>query len=202
MWTRRAIGPELPCTEAGAALLAASRKADPCRTWILGALLAATPLLGALLPGCATGSFVDWVYRDAQTAYRVGPLPEAWHRLTLAGGDVAFRHDSGGSVLAEGLCGSAKDTPLDVLTNQALFGIEAKQERSRVPITLDGRAALDTHLVGTLDGVPIELELVVLKKDGCTYDLQLAAGPDTFAARTGDFHSFVAGFHELSVAAR
>jgi hypothetical protein len=137
------------------------------------------------------------VYRDAQIAYRVGPLPERWRRFDLPGGNVAFRHEGGGSILANGRCSGVKDVPLDVLTNQALFGIEQKQELSRDALTLDGRAARRTRLTGTLDGVAIELELVVIKKDNCTYDLQLVSGPGAFPSLTGDFDAFVSGFHQL-----
>jgi hypothetical protein len=155
-------------------------------------------LILSLLTGCAGGTFADWVYRDSQTAYRVGPLPAGWERVDLKGGNVAFRHGSGGSILANGLCTGVKDVPLDVLTNQALFGLEQKQEMSRETFTLDGRAAERTRLTGALDGVPVELELVVLKKDNCTYDLQLVAAPGApFDARVADFDAFVAGFHEL-----
>ncbi len=35
---------------------------------------------------------------------------------------------------------------------------------------LDGREALFSHSTAKLDGIPRELSLVVMKKDGCIYD--------------------------------
>jgi hypothetical protein len=165
------------------------------------ALRATVGLLLLAIPCCAGGHFETGaeggVYRDGQTAYRVGPLDRSWHRFGLSGGDLAFRDDSGGSILANAFCEGIKDVPLDVLTNQALMGLEQKQEHGREIVTLDGRAALRTRLSAAVDGVPVELELVVTKKDGCTYDFELAAGERTFADREAAFWRFVQGFRQL-----
>ena len=152
----------------------------------------------ALLAGCSTGgTFGDNIYRDQQTAFRVGEIPASWHRFNLSGADLTFRNDSGGTILVNGICQGIKDVPLDVLTNQALFGVQDKVVLSRDPMTLDGRDALRTRLTGTMDGVPVELELVVLKKNDCTYDLQLVSGPGVFASLAPAFRQFVDGFREL-----
>ena len=150
-----------------------------------------------VLAGCATSSFSGDVYRDAQTDYRVGHLDATWHRFNLSGSDLAFRNEAGGSIMANAMCAGIKDVPLDVLTNQALMGLEQKQEHSREVTTLDGRAALRTRLSATLDGVPVELDLVVLKRDACTYDFELVAGSKVFADRQPDFWRFVQGFEQL-----
>jgi hypothetical protein len=44
-------------------------------------------------------------------------------------------------------------------------------------VPLDGREALRSHVVAKLDGVPRELLLTVMKKDGCVYDFALVAPP-------------------------
>ena len=150
-----------------------------------------------LFAGCATSSFAGNVYRDSQTAFRVGEIPTTWHRFDLSGADLTFRDDAGGTILVNGLCEGVKDVSLDVLTNQALFGMERKQVLSRDPITLDGRDALRTRLRGTMDGVAVELELVVMKKDNCTYDFQLVASPEAFPSIEPGFQRFVAGFRQL-----
>jgi hypothetical protein len=99
-----------------------------------------------------------------------------------------------GTIASHASCADADDVPLDVLTNHLLFGLEHKQERSRRPLTLDGRAALRTRLEATLDGVPVALDLVVLRKDGCTHDLMLIAPPDRLSRLEPAFERFVARF--------
>jgi hypothetical protein len=46
--------------------------------------------------------------------------------------------------------------------------------------------------------VPIDLDLVVLKKDGCVYDMQLVAGRSVFVERDRDFDRLVTGFETLA----
>lgn len=149
--------------------------------------------------GCAApGSFVNQEYHRGSVAYRVGELGPAWRRASVKDLDLVFRHRAGGTVAVNATCPYREDAPLSVLTNHLLFGIEVRKEESRTPITLDGRAGLRTRLAGELDGVAIEMELVVMKKDGCAYDLQLIAGPRIFASRLPDFERFLAGFTTLA----
>jgi hypothetical protein len=151
----------------------------------------------ALTASCATSTFVGNIYRDPHTAFGLGDIPSTWHRFDLSGANLAFRDDSGGTILINGICEDIEDVSLDVLTNQALFGVEHQQMVSRNLITLDGRDALRTRLTGTMDGVPVELELVVVKKDNCTYDFQLVASPSVFSSNQPGFDRVVQGFHQL-----
>ena len=118
------------------------------------------PLLASLLAGCGTrGTLTGDLYRDSQVAFRIGPLPPEWRRVQVADGQLAFHHDEGGTILAHATCEGRGDASLDVLTNHLLFGIEEPRERSRTPLSLDGRRALRTRVDGALDGVPIALDL-------------------------------------------
>jgi hypothetical protein len=157
------------------------------------------PLLAILLAGCGTrGTLSGTLYRDGHLAFRIGALPSEWRRVQVADGQLAFHHDGGGTILAHATCEARGDASLDVLTNHLLFGIEDPRERSRTPLSLDGRRALRTRVDGALDGVPVALDLVVLKKDSCTYDLELASSPEVFAHRQADFERFFIGFARVS----
>lgn len=171
-----------------------SRRFDRAPKWAGWALLGLPGVVTLLLACVASGQFANQKYHRGKVSYRVGPLPALWQRLQFRGADVVFRSSTGGTIAISGQCPGNEDVPLDVLTNHLLFGIANHQEPSRSLFTLDSRQALRTHLRGELDGVPIELELVVLKKDGCTYDLQLIAGPQHFASCLRDFEAFVQGF--------
>ena len=161
------------------------------RFFVLTCLLAA-------VPACQTGGRLTGdTYRDGAVAYRIGTLPSGWERVKLADGQLAFHHVAGGAIHASATCQGREDVSLDVLTNHLLFGIEDRREESRVRLELDGRTALRTRIDGTLDGVPMSLDLVVVKKDGCIYDLGLAAAPAVFAQRQRDFERFFRGFARL-----
>ena len=142
----------------------------------------------------AKSSFVGGVYHDDDATYRVGHLSRAWERVSLSEGDLAFKHEDGGTILANATCARAGDAPLDVLANHLLFDLESLEELSRNELTLDGRRALRVHVQAELDGVPVELDVVVIKKDGCTYDFVLIGGREAFAERRDDFEIFFRGF--------
>lgn len=156
-------------------------------------------ILALLLAGCGTrGSLSGTLYRNGPLAFRIGALPSEWRRVQVADGQLTFHHDDGGTILAHATCEARGDASLNVLTNHLLFGIEEPRERSRTPLSLDGRRALRTRVDGALDGVPISLDLVVLKKDSCTYDLELASSPEVFDRRQTDFERFFTGFARVS----
>ncbi|MGZ3404834.1 MAG: hypothetical protein ACXVAN_00215 [Polyangia bacterium] len=145
----------------------------------------AQPLLFALaVTSCATAR------------PRVANLASEWERVRDDGDGVTFHHPCGGTIATSTTCGDADDVPLDVLTNHALIGVEQRREQPRRRLVVDGRAALRTRLDATLDGVPVALDLVVLKKDGCTIDLYLVAPPRAFDERRPDFDRFVAAFRQ------
>jgi hypothetical protein len=126
--------------------------------------------------------------------FRVASLPPGWERVRHSGESVTFHHTEGGSIAVSRTCGQEADFTLDWLTNHMLIGVTDRRERSRERVTLDGRAALRTRLQGTLDGVRMGFDIVVLKKDGCAYDLVLVAEPAQLEQRRAAFERFVAGF--------
>ena len=132
---------------------------------------------------------------------RTAALPSpAWIRVGVDGTTIALHHPRGGSIAASLSCDAVdEDAPLDVLVNHLLLQLEAPIEHGRRRIVLDGREAIRAGIGVRLDGVAVELDLVVLKKDGCVVDAQLAAAPAALAALRPDFDRFVAG---ISVARR
>jgi hypothetical protein len=134
----------------------------------------------------------------AQPSYRVARLSDTWQRVRADGNGVAFHHPGGGTIALDVTCSDADDVPLDVLTRHLLIGIDPRQERSRTTLTVDGRGALRTRIDGQLDGVPVSLDLVVLKKDGCTYDLVLIAPPSLLAQRQPEFARFIGSFTQVA----
>lgn len=169
------------------------------RPWgrLLGGTLAV--FLLALTPSCAPrATFSDGIFRQGDVAFRTGPLPADWSRIAERGARLAFRHRQGGTLIVNAECPLSDEAPLHVLTNHLLLGLAARRELGRHSLTLDGREALRTELLAELDGVTVGLDLVVLKKDGCLYDLQLVAGPSILPQRQADFTAFVSGFSTLA----
>jgi hypothetical protein len=154
-------------------------------------------MLLASLAGCRRVSFEDSVFKKPEARYRVGTLPKAWHRVAFSDNDLAFSEEgeTGRVLAANATCKGHDDPPLPVLTRHLLMGFTDREELSQQLIPLDGREALRSRWVAKLDGVPVALELVVLKKDGCVYDFSYVAPPGGADARMADFDALVAGFH-------
>ncbi len=163
----------------------------------LAGLLAAALLAAGV--GCAGSRVFDGRrFRGPETAYRVGRLGPGWRPLRLSGAqaDVAFHHQRlAATVHTFSSCDPQYDIPLRALTAHLLIGTTDRQLLAQRRRPLDGRASLWTHVRLALDGVPREMLLVVLKKDGCLYDLVLSAPPgERFERARRDFERFVAGF--------
>ena len=153
--------------------------------------------------GCAhSESFDAGVFRKGEVAVHLGPLPAGWRRVDVEGADLAFRDDAReGSTLFDVRCGRRDDdAPLAALTMHLVMGTTERQFDVQETIPFDGREALHSRLRAKLDGVPMEYEIYVMKKDGCVYDIVYVASPEHFAEGTGDFERFACGVHTLSSA--
>ena len=151
----------------------------------------------ALCASCGHGeSFDGQVFHGGRSSFKTGPIPASWERVKLEGPLLAF-HDkvTEGSIDVYAQCGKdADDEPLVALTKHLLIGFTERDFKEEKLLPLDGREALHTRVDAKLDGVMMSLDIYVLKKDGCVYDLVYVAYPDRFPRGVDAFGSFVAGF--------
>ncbi|MCP3099161.1 hypothetical protein LZ198_09800 [Myxococcus sp. K15C18031901] len=153
-------------------------------------------VLLASLGGCRRVSFEDSVLSKHDVRYRVGELPRSWRRVWLDGNDLAFSEEGTGRALSvNATCKGHDDPSLQVLTRHLLTGFTEREDLGQWLIAMDGREALRSRYRVKMDGVPVELELVVLKKDNCVFDFSYVAPPGTAAERMPDFDALLAGFH-------
>jgi len=152
--------------------------------------------LALLCFGCGGGgSLRGHVYEDGEATYRVGPPGSAWQRIELSQNDLAWHDPSTHAIIqVNATCDPFRDVPLTSLTNHLLIGFTDRERVSSDTVRLDGREALRTHVLASLDGVPRALLLYVLKKDECTYDFALIAPPDSYREAEPSFERFVGGF--------
>jgi hypothetical protein len=147
-----------------------------------------------LVTGCGGPHFNGTVYDDGTLRFRTGPVPAAWHAIEADGTLLAFRDDEAPATVAlNGRCGvDGDDVPLASLTQHLFLQFTDRTVKSQQELSLDGRAALRTELVGKLDGVPKQFLVYVLKKDGCVYDFWRIGEPN--AGDASAFEGFVKGF--------
>jgi hypothetical protein len=150
----------------------------------------------SVTPGCRRVRFEDSELSKEQVRYRIGELPGYWHRVFVGDNDLAFSEAETGRALAvNSTCQGHDDPPLRVLTRHLLMGFTERHELCQQVVPLDGREALRSRYTAKLDGVPVALEVVVLKKDGCVFDFTYIAPQGQADPRLSDFDAMVSGFH-------
>ncbi len=147
------------------------------------------------LSGCASG-FRDGVFTKADVSYRIGTPDESqWRRVGFADDDLAWLNRTTGHVLStNATCHDHGDPSLEVLTTHLLFGFADRELKEQQPEMLDGRESLHSKFEAKLDGVPIEIEIVVLKKNGCVHDFEYVSPLGRAAEQQAAFDRLVAGF--------
>jgi len=152
-------------------------------------------ILSVLASACSRG-FKDGYYYKGPNRYALGQHPKGFHRLELRGNDLAFLSNSSPhSIAVNSTCDNYEDAPLEVLTNHLLMGFTDKERLSQDLARLDGRESLHSHVQARMDGVPVELFLVVLKKNGCIYDFTYLAPQGRFPEHFDTFRAFIKPFH-------
>jgi hypothetical protein len=163
---------------------------------LLPALIAVVTAAGVL--GCAAkkpshdsaGLFVS-----PKLDFRHGELPNQWRRVAVDGTVLAYDENALGATISVSYdCKDVADVSLRSLVQQELSGIEKMQVIERGDTPLDGREGADWIVRGELDGVPVQMNLVVLRAGNCVYDLLLVSGSDEFPAERAAFTVFVNGF--------
>jgi hypothetical protein len=89
------------------------------------------------------------------------------------------------------------DSPLPSLVQHLLIGFTQRETVLEETVAFDNREARHVVVNARLDGVPRSLELYVMKKDGCVYDLGFVAPPERFESGRPAFAEFVRGFRTV-----
>ena len=158
-------------------------------------------LAATLAVGCGhVASLQAGVLRKGDLSVRLGPVPAEWSRISLDGADVAYRDERRqASILLNVRCHERDgDAPLGSLTAHLVMGTTERQVLGEETIPFDGREALHTQMSAKLDGVPLQYDLYVAKKDGCVYDVVYVAPREEFEAGVAAFERFAVGLHGSS----
>lgn len=92
------------------------------------------------------------------------------------------------------MCDDQGDSSLEQYTDHLRIDWTQWKPLERHEERLAGRAALRTVSQGRLDGVLLQCEFVVMKKNGCLFDFMYVARPDAFENGRSQFQKVVEGF--------
>jgi hypothetical protein len=143
---------------------------------------------------------IDGVLEKGDVRVRLGPVPPSWSAVRVEGADLAYRDQgAAGSTMVDFRCGQRDDdAPLTVLTQHLIMGTTDRQMVSQETIPFDGREAAHTVMRAKLDGVDLQYDIYVLKKDDCVFDLVYLSPPDRYEQGSAAFERFARGLHASS----
>lgn len=109
--------------------------------------------------------------------------------------DNAWKNPKNGnsiSFLSE--CNSAADPTLETIYKGLISSIDRAESQNKNNITYNGREALRSTVSGYVDGVQSKFDLLVFKKNNCTYILSYVATEKFFSENLGAFEKFTENF--------
>jgi hypothetical protein len=132
------------------------------------------------------------VYRDSAQKFQVRVPPAPWASRPLDGAAVSVelpdRH-TGMALLAD--CQSPEPGELPWVARHLFFGLQERRLQDRQAVRLHDTPGVRTRVSATLDGQPVLVEGLTLRRAGCLYDFIYVAPPDVFPHRRDDFEAFV-----------
>jgi hypothetical protein len=149
-----------------------------------------------LIVGCGA-HFDGALLQKPGVAYRVGPLDPGYRRVRVDDNDLAFYKPGAGSIAVNATCKDYDDVPAEVLLNHLLFGTTHRTFVRDEELSLDGRAARHAVVDAELDGLPVRLEVFVLTRAPCVFDLSYIS--DRSAPAQAEFASFARAFRIVDV---
>ncbi len=152
--------------------------------------------LACALGACAGGSLKSGYFTKGWLKVRVAALDAAqWQQVSFADNDLAWVNQKSSHVLAiNATCEAHGDPGLDVLTTHLMFGFTERTLRTRGTKMIDGREALLSNYVARLDGVPVEIDVAVLKKNDCVHDFVYVSPAGRAAEHRAQFEQLLAEF--------
>lgn len=169
---------------------------------IFGLLLSATVIFSACIfkPSKFKGvmSYRNGrVFLKHDNFYRVGVLPGGWNRMSTKVRAISFYNASyDSSISTDALCGGGvSDRSLETLTGSIVSALENRKITKITKFELDGRGALRESVEGTIDGVPVDVDMVVTRKDWCVFDFYSVSPKNLSDSVKNDFELFFGAFH-------
>lgn len=152
-------------------------------------------VLGVLVCAACAEGLRGQYFRKGDLKYRVAELDtKVWKPVRFAENDLAWSGPNGSVLAMNSTCRDYGDPPLDVLTQHMLMGFSDRLLLERKTFVLDGRDAMESTYAAKLDGVPVELAIAVLKKDGCVYDFSFVTMQGQLGTHRGAFEALIDGF--------
>jgi len=151
-------------------------------------------LIFLTLGGCVSVSLGPKQAESAKNVKMVAPS-EPFTEFSSPDADHAWKDSARGtSISYKSSCNDSSDTSLESMQQSTIYGLESVKISKSTRIPYNGREALSSTIDGKLDGVATKIELLILKKNFCSYILSYVALDKSFDTDLKHFKTFVNTF--------
>jgi len=139
----------------------------------------------------------NYVFIRHDRWYEVGKLPEGWKTMhTRVKSASWYSPEYLSSISTEVLCeSSVGDRPVDVVAGSVAAAMADRVVSDHQTFMLDERGAVRQTVTGSVDGVPLVMDVVAVNKNNCAFDFIAVMPPDQVANVQPIFEEFFNGFH-------
>lgn len=154
---------------------------------IIGPLL----VLALILGGCVSVSITptpvtkskNFTFEEPESPYKKlegESFDHSWQSL-----------ETGNTIAILSECGVGGDLPLGTIESEALSALSIKNIVDNKTMTFAQREARRTRAQGQLDGVNVEIEILTVKKNSCSFVMTYVARPKSFSQELKFFEKFL-----------
>ena len=145
--------------------------------------------------GCALlGGNEEMGKKNNQIKYKNPQSP--FEEVTVSSADKVWQSSKTGSTIAvNSLCKNTEDPSFENLKKNILAGFENLKVDKTENITFDEREAQKMKISGTTDSVPVTINLLIFKKNSCSYDIAYIARTNHYEKEKLIYEKFLEGFH-------
>jgi len=151
-------------------------------------------LIATASSGCVSISIGSGeVERAKDVSFR--PPSEPFVRIKAEGADQAWRNSKTSTLISYlSTCGDRTDPSLELIQSELLSAFEKPAVLKTQSFSFNKRAAIRSEAMGLIDGIQTKIDLLVFKKNGCTYSLTYVGQPESFALNQPQFEEFIKSF--------
>lgn len=149
-------------------------------------------IVSFLLAGCINLPFGASKKQRSEAISVVSPTTP-YEKISSKHVDQGWIHSKNGSTISYISDCSDANVSLKQMELMALSGLYNLKVLDQNEITFSERKALRTKAQGDVDGVAVNVDLLVTQKNGCRYTFTLTGFPKSFTQVQNDFNQFLNG---------
>lgn len=103
-------------------------------------------------------------------------------------------HNTGNAIAYFSECNDPSDASLSVIQRESLATLAQSEVIESKLTTFNDREALWTYARGIMEGIRVDVQLMIFKKNQCTYSLSYVGREKSFKKEVDQFDNFVKSF--------